>query len=138
MERLRGLANDGKYSEYAPNSLQFKGLCMSFYDDLGLPSASFAFREILNSAYGAGRIKQHPILAFMASRLPADFLKIEGEARAWSLFKPAYDQVCDLIKQGYSLPELSNAHICPMHLPRSQDQSVAHSHLSAMKQRLGV
>lgn len=138
MERLRGLANDGKYAEYAPNSLQFKGLCLSFYDDLNLPAASFAFREIINSAYGARRIKQHPVIAFMASRLPSDFLTIESEARAWSLFKPAYEQVCDLIKQGHFLPQLSNAHISDMHLPRAQNKSVALVHLSTMRQRLGV
>lgn len=138
MECLRGLANDGKYAEYAPNSLQFKGLCLSFYDELSLPSASLAFREILNSAYGARRIKQHPMIAFMASRLPSDFLTIESEARAWSLFKPAYEQVCNLIKQGHTLPRISNAHISQMHLPRAQNKSVARGHLSIIRQRLGV
>ncbi|KTD39635.1 hypothetical protein Lmor_0001, partial [Legionella moravica] len=45
MERLRNLSGNGKFAEYPPNCLQFKALCMAFYDDLKLPKASDAYWE---------------------------------------------------------------------------------------------
>ena len=138
VERLRDLSNGGKFAEYSPNSLEFKALCLSFYDDLGLPSPSIAFREIQNTAYGTRRIQSHKVVQFMASRLPSDFLEIDDEASAWALFKPAYDQVCNLIKQGHVIPDTRTQHVPMMQLNKENSRDVAHRHIAAMKQRLGA
>ena len=134
--RLRDLANEGQFCQYPPNSLEFKALCLAFYNDLQLPTVGKAFREVQNSAYGTRHHWSHEVVQFTASRLSSDFLKMEYEAEAYKVFKPVYEQVCHLIKQGHPIPPVLNK---PVMLPSGpQNASVAHHHLSVMKQRLGA
>lgn len=136
LARLRGLSNEGRFSQYPPNCLEFKALCLAFYNDLRLPSPSVAFREVQNSAYGVRRVWSHDVVRLTASRLPVDFLKIDREEQAFRLFKPFYEQVCNLVRQGHPIPEaLHEPHV---RLNKPQDRSVARHHIDAMQQRVGV
>ena len=134
MVRLRNLAGDGKFIEYPPNCLQFKALCLSFYEDLNLPNVSDAYRGITNSVYKNKKTWSHEVIEFIANKLPADFFKIEQEAQAYAVFKGIYSQVAHLLKQGHALPAL----IERKGLAVVRTPSVAMTHLQQIKQRIGA
>ncbi|WP_252582803.1 hypothetical protein [Legionella lytica] len=134
MQRLNNLAGNGKFAEYPPNCLQFKALCLAFYDDLKLPKASEAYLEIKNSAYKETCNWSHPITAFIAQRLPEDFFLIEQESVAYTVFKPLYDQVSDLVKQGHEIPKSTMT----QRVRKTRNPEVARMHLNQIKQRIGV
>ncbi|HGU7212574.1 TPA: hypothetical protein ACTEN1_002869 [Legionella pneumophila] len=132
--RLRNLAGNGKFAEYPPNCLQFKALCMAFYDDLGLPKARDAYQEITNSIYKSNPRWSHPLIEFIAQRLPENFFSIEQEAQAFGHFSRLYTEVCHLVKQGHELPEsIKNKRAVPTRTP-----SVAHMHLQQIKHHIGA
>ncbi len=94
MERLKSLSAGQKFCEFPPNCLQFKSLCLAFYDDLRLPKASDAYQEIKMMAYRSNQHWSHEVVKFTASRLTAKFYAIEQEQEAYALFKKSYEQVC--------------------------------------------
>ena len=137
--RLKDLAGDGRFSQYPPNSMEFKELCLAFYSDLRLPSAHDAFLEVQSSVrnYDPRHAWSHQVVIFTASRLPVAFLEIDNEAEAKKVFKRVYDEVCHRFKQGHDLPPVLNKP--EIFRKRSQpNQLIARKYLDAMKQRLGV
>lgn len=50
MERLRQLTESAKFATFPPICLEFRAVCLGFYDDLKLPKAIEAYREIKNRA----------------------------------------------------------------------------------------
>lgn len=134
MVRLRNLAGQGKFVEFPPNCLQFKGLCMAFYDDLRLPKRLDAYREIKNSVYKKNKAWSHELIEYIAMRLPDDFFKIERDNEAYALFKEVYDKVCDLVKQGHELPQA----LAPQRTMPVRNMAIAHAHLKQMMQQVGA
>lgn len=134
MDRLKNLSGNGKFTEYPPNCLQFKALCMSFYDDLNLPKASVAYREIRNSVYKTTFVWSHPLIESIAQRLPESFFLIEQENVAYAVFKDIYEQVSDLIKQGHDIPRFEATH----RVKRTQTPEIARMYLNQIKQHIGV
>lgn len=135
MERLRNLSGNGKFAEYPPNCLQFKALCLDFYDELNLPKASIAYREIKNSIYRNTVCWSHNLTGFIAQRLPDDFFLIEQENVAYSAFKEIYEQVCHLVKQGHEIPTIDPT---PYRAKRIRSPEVAKAHLNEIKRHIGV
>jgi len=137
--RLRGLSNEGKFTEFAPNCLQFKALCLAYYEDLSLPSAADAYREITNSQYATSHYRwSHSVVKSIASRLPNDFLNRDNQAEGYALFKTMYERVCHLVKQGHSLFEIASLKEPVLRLEKPRNKQTALNHLKAMKQQLGV
>jgi hypothetical protein len=134
MERLRNLSGDGKFTEYPPNCLQFKALCMAFYDDLDLPKPSIAYQEIKNSAYKTSENWSHPLTEFIAKKLPDNFFKIEEEYVAYNLFKEIYEQVSQLVQQGHEIPKIDTV----SRGKPSRNPIVARAYLNQIKQYIGV
>ena len=62
VKRLRDLTNNAKHAEFPPNCLEFKAICMGFYEDLKLPKSSEAYREIKNQAYFSHAQRSHPVI----------------------------------------------------------------------------
>ena len=135
MDRLRNLSGNGKFVEYPPNCLQFKALCLDFYDELNLPKASIAYREIKNSVYRNVVCWSHKLTAFIAQRLPDDFFLIEQENVAYTVFKEIYEQVCHLVKQGHEIPTIDAT---PYRTKRTRSAEVAKAHLNEIKRHIGV
>ncbi len=133
VERLKALSNGDKFVDYPPNCLQFKALCLAFYEDLRLPSTSDAYREVRALAYTDVLGWSHPVVKFTASKLNLDFFKL-ADLKAYEIFKIAYEQVCLLVKQGHELPPLPNQ---PM-IIRSQTRAIAEAELTKIKRLLGV
>jgi hypothetical protein len=134
MERLANLSGQGKFSEYPPNCLQFKALCLAFYEDLKLPKAYEAYREIKNRPFTRKSTWSHPVVKLTATHLPADFLLIEQENEAYRKFEEAYDEVCKMVRQGHEIPETDE----PKRIEAPRTKAVAQSHLQQIKRRLGV
>lgn len=134
MERIRNLSGNGKFAEYPPNCLQFKALCQAFYDDLNLPSASIAYREIRNSVYKSDLNWSHSLIAYVAHKLPENFFLIEQEHVAYSIFKTIYHQVCDLLKQGHELPRVAST----FSIKKTKNPEMARAYLSQIKQYIGA
>lgn len=134
MDRLKDLSGNGKFTEYPPNCLQFKALCMAFYTDLGLPKPSIAYREIKNSVYKAIPVWSHPLIEFIAKKLPDDFYKIEQESVAYSLFKEIYEQVSQLVQQGHEIPKIQKK----QRVEPTRSPEVARAYLNQIKQHIGV
>lgn len=132
MDRLRKLSAGDKFCEFPPNCLQFKALCLSFYQDMKLPKVHEAYREIKNRSY-TNAPYSHKLVKFIAYRLPADFLAIEPESVAYALFKKVYEQVSQLVKQGHAIPEVMET----LKRPSPSNPAVAKTHLSQLKRLLG-
>ena len=137
--RLKDLAGDCRFTQYPPNSLEFKALCLAFYNNLRLPSAHDAFLEMQsNSRICSTRHRwSHEVVRFTVSRLPADFLKIDDDIKAKRAFKRVYEQVCHLVKQGHDLPPILNEPVIFRKRPQP-NPLIARKYLDAMKQRLGA
>ena len=134
MERLRNLSGNGKFAEYPPNCLQFKALCMAFYDDLKLPKASDAYWEFKNSVRKAIPRWSHPVIEFVAKKMPFDFFSIDHDGIAYSVFKEKYEQVCHLIQQGHDLPKID----APHRIKPARNLEVGKGYLNQIKQHIGV
>lgn len=133
MERLKKLSAGEKFTEFPPNCLQFKALCLAFYDDLRLPKASDAYYEIKNKAYSSSIHWSHPTVKFTAEKLSIEFLTLD-DATAYPLFKAAYEEVCHLVRQGHSLPAMPDR----VMLPKTPNKELARRHLQQIKQHLGA
>lgn len=134
ISRLKALSTGDKFTEFPPNCLQFKALCLAFYEDLRLPSTIDAYREIRTKAYSSHLNFSHPVIKFTAGKLNVDFLKIENETEAYTIFKHAYEKVCLLVKQGHELPPMTEF---PM-MVRSHNKHIGRTNLTQMKKLLGV
>lgn len=134
VKRLRDLANNAKYAEFPPNCLEFKALCMGFYEDLKLPKASDAYREIKNQAYFSNTQWSHPAIRYIGSKLSDDFLEIRNEREAYQIFECIYKEVCDLLKQGHVLPESKEK----LRIMKQPNRKLAQPYLSQMRQMLMV
>ncbi len=134
MERLMTLSKGDKFCEFPPNCLQFRALCLGFYNDLRMPTAAQAHREVLNRAYTTNPQWSHVIVKFTAKKLGSKFLDIVNEGESFAVFNEAYEQVCHLVRQGHQIPEIKEDVL----LPKSQSKDVAIKHLTLMRQRLGV
>ena len=133
MERLKKLSAGAKFTEFPPNCLEFKALCLAFYNDLRLPKASDAYCEIKNKAYSSSIHWSHPAVKFTAQKLSIEFLTLD-DATAYPLFKAAYEEVCHLVRQGHSLPGMPDR----VMLPRTPNKELARRHLQQIKQHLGA
>ena len=134
VERLKNLEANGKFLEFPPNCLQFKALCVAFYEELRLPKVIDAYREVVRLGRDDKPRWSHPIIGFICKRMPDEFFKIEQESLAFSVFNDVYSQVCDLIKQGHELK-------APKEYPkirRVPNREIAHAHLKQMKQIIGA
>lgn len=134
MERLRNLSGNGKFAEYPPNCLQFKALCMAFYDDLKLPKASDAYWEFKNSVRKTIPRWSHPAIEFVAKKMPFDFFSIDHDGIAYSVFKEKYEQVCHLIQQGHELPKID----APHRIKPARNIEVGEGYLNQIKQHIGA
>lgn len=134
VERLKNLYGNAKFAEFPPNCLQFKAICMDFYKELRLPSATEAYRETLANEDSERPHWSHDAVQYTASHLPAAFWAIETPWEASAFFINAYNQVCDLVRQGHSLP----MHNMPLRVKKSKTPAIAYSHLQHIKQHLGM
>ena len=135
VERLLNLNQEGKFCEFPPNCMQFRSLCLDFYNnELNLPKAPEAYREIMNSAYIRNDCWSHEVVKFTALKLGPEFFKIEHEGSSYPLFKEAYEKVCNLLKQGHELPKITKT----ITLPKPASIDIANKHLTKMRQLLGV
>ena len=134
MERLKKLAGNSKFAEFPPNCLQFRGLCLAYYEELNIPRAIDAYREIKGREFKRNAPWSHEIVQYIAAKLPRDFLLIHQESQAYAIFEGIYKRVCHLVKQGHSLPKVSDT----LMFKKESNPEHAKMHLHAIKQRLGV
>lgn len=107
LEKLRSLEMGLKFAEFPPNPMQFRALCMSFYADLKLPTASEAYQEIYEYEQYGRQCFSHPVVHFAAYQLLGnDFYGLERDCERYPLFKKAYEEVCLMARKGHPLPEL--------------------------------
>lgn len=134
VERLMTLSKGDKFCEFPPNCLQFRALCLGFYSELRMPKPAEAHREVLNRAYTTNPQWSHIVVKYTAKKLGYKFLEIINEGESFAVFKEAYEQVCHLVRQGHSVPEIKEG----VMLPKPQSKDVATKHLNLMRQRLGI
>ncbi len=132
VKRLRDLANNAKYAEFPPNCLEFKALCMGVYEDLKLPKACEAYREIKNQAYFSNTQWTHPIIEYIGYKLPKDFLEIRNEREAYQIFEHIYDEICSLVKQGHPIPQIKH----DFRVVKISNKEVGRFYINQMRQAL--
>jgi len=134
MDRLRKLAEGNKFAEFPPNCLQFRSICLGFYEDLKLPKPSVAWQEI-QCYFRLGRIHwSHPVVSYVATKITKNVVEMDDEARAYQLFKSIYEKVCMRLKEGHALPKAA-----PMFVSFSKtNHDVAKTHLNKIREILGV
>lgn len=130
--RLKQLKGAKAFIDFPPNCLQFKALCLAFYEELHLPTAGEAFREIKNRYYSTSTYWSHKVVKYIAHNLPNDFLLIEQEQVAYALFEKLYKEICDLVRQGHAIPEVTE----PNFLTRQPNYEMGKRYLKIMKQKL--
>lgn len=133
MERLRRVKGDSQFCNYPPNPLQFRALCLAYYEEQKLPGVGAAFDEIRQKASYGFVGWSHPVVKYTASKLTQEFLKIEDVNKAFTLFCPIYEKVCNLVKQGHQLPDIGTK----VFYVKGSNKEIARAHLSQMKQLLG-
>ena len=132
LERLKKVEKNSKFAEFPPNPLQFRALCLAFYEAMNLPGAGTAFDEVCMNRERNLSSWSHPVVAFTASRLTSEFWSITDINKAFELFTPLYTRVCELVKQGHELPETK-----PLKRVRqSGSRQVGQQHLMALKKHL--
>ena len=134
MERLKQLSMGDKFTDFPPNCLQFRALCLAFYEDLHLPSTIDAYREVRGRMYMNTIHYSHPVIKLTAQRLSIEFLDIEDVGKAYAIFKEAYESVCFLVKQGHPLPQMPERTL----MIRPQTRKIGAEQLAKMKRLLGV
>lgn len=132
MMRLKQLKGAKAFIEFPPNCLQFRALCLSFYEELHLPKASEAFQEIRGRAYTSTNYWSHPVVKYIAHNLPDDFLLMDQEKNAYVLFEKLYQGICDLVRQGHDIPEVAE----PKFLMRQPNYEMGKRYLKILKQKL--
>ncbi len=134
IDRLNKLSAGDKFTTFPPNCLEFKALCLDFYSKLDLPKSNDAYLEIKNCAYKTNHSWSHPVIKLVAMRLPEDFLRREREHETYDLFKKAFDEVCDLVRQGHEIPDID----VQVMIERTPTKSIAQYHLQQMRLKLGA
>jgi hypothetical protein len=134
IERLMSLSHGKQFCEFPPNALQFRALCLGFYEDLRLPLTSDAYREIRMKAYIKSDYWSHLAVRFTAHKLGQNFLNEKDDAKTYAVFKTAYEQVCHLVRQGLPVPEV----IEPLMVLPPKTPSIAKQHLNQIRQMLGA
>jgi hypothetical protein len=132
MLRLKQLKGAKAFIDFPPNCLQFRALCLAFYEELHLPTASEAYREIKGKYYSTGPYWSHKIVKYIAYHLPQDFLLIEQEQKAYALFETLYREIGDLVRQGHEIPEVSE----PKLLKHQTNYDVGRHHMTIIKESL--
>ena len=132
MLRLKQLKGAKAFIDFPPNCLQFRALCLSFYEELHLPTASEAYREIKRKYYSTGPYWSHQVVKYIAYQLPQDFLLIEQEQKAYALFEKLYSEVCDLVRQGHDIPEVCE----PKLLKHQTNHAVGRHYMKIIKDSL--
>ena len=134
IERLMNLSHGKQFCDFPPNPLQFKALCLGFYEQLRLPKASDAYREIKSRTYITSQNWSHPVVKYTAKRLGKNFLETDDDSQTYAQFKQVYEQVCHLVKQGHDVPEIKE----PVSFIEKNPMNTAKTHLNQMRQLLGV
>lgn len=135
LETLRrgGLGN--KFKTYPPNCLEFRDLCLTYYESLSLPSTADAYRDYRQYVCtGNWSSNVHRAVLLTVKKLGDDFLMIERDVDAYPKFKIVYDQVCHLARLGIELPMVK----LPVRLGKPSSRELARMHLHQLKQHLGV
>ncbi len=104
MERLKRSDAQSQFRDYPPNPLQFRALCLAFYEELTLPNVGAAFNEIQLNYTLDKHSWSHPVVQYTAQKMGGALMNIEHQQEAFGVFKPIYEQVCHLVKQGHDLP----------------------------------
>jgi hypothetical protein len=86
VERLMNLNQEGKFCEFPPNCMQFRALCLDYYNELNLPKVSEAYREVINKAYNPNSCWSHEVVKFTAQKLGPEFWKEANEAKTYPVF----------------------------------------------------
>lgn len=111
IERLQTLKTGLKFSEFPPNSLQFKALCLAFYDeDIRLPSLNKTMDEICEFVDTGCTHFSHPIVRYIASKLDDNFYMHARERRYYACrnaLQKVYETSCHILRQGFELPEVT-------------------------------
>lgn len=108
IERLMKL--DHKFIDFPPNCLQFRALCLAYYEELHLPSASLSFSEVEQVLAGAKRLAScHQVVRYIAAKLPRDFFDKNSRQEAYKKFEALYNKIVFLLKQGNTMPEVNIA-----------------------------
>ena len=134
--RLKGLSGGTKFCDWPPNALQMHALCKAFYEELRLPTATDALREITNKRGSLRQCWSSPLVKFIASRLPVDFFVSANDKELSERFKVIFEKVCDLVKQGHELPRLHEIKEPVVCQPKPHNVRVGEDHLRHMKQLL--
>jgi hypothetical protein len=134
LERLKSMKVGTKFVEFPPNALQFRGLSLSFYNDLSLPSEKDAYQQVMDYECSGKAKWSHPVVKYLASKIGSEFYAINYEPTRRKIFTDKYKQVCHFVRQGYPLPEIK---LMPR-LTRQTPPEEARNHLNNLRNLLRI
>ena len=131
LERLMRLSNNHKFTEFPPNCLEFRKLCIDYHDTLRLPKVDDAFQEIRMAYQYRTHVFSHPVVRYTAYRL-GDLIESDV-LMDYKRFKTIFEHVCMLVKQGHAVPNIDDRRTII-----DINKEVGRAHLASIKQLLGV
>ena len=131
---LRQGTKGHKFSEFPPNCLQFRALCLEYYEGLKLLSVSDAYAEFKRGVRTGKWRDTDRAVQYTAHKLGADFLMLDRDIEAYPLFKKTYLNVCHLARLGLEIPAVN----APLMLGKITSRESARVYLNNLKQHLGA
>jgi hypothetical protein len=128
---IKKLMITSKYTNFPPNPMQFKEVCLSRRESLQLPSLKDAFLEARNFYNSRTHLWSHHAVKFCVVKLGIDVLETPFDAVVFKKFKPLYEKACLAVEQGITLPELQF-----QNTSSTYNMSVGERHLSQLKNLL--
>lgn len=122
LEKIKTLQAGEQFIDFPPNAVQFRAICLSFYDSLGLPHVNQVFDELINVREGGLPLNLHPAIHYTASKLDEQFFKLAEQSvgGAINYLKTIYEPVCHLLRQGYQLPKIEKPLIRPARIKNKE------------------
>lgn len=137
LERLRTLKTGIKFSEFPPNAMQFRALCLAYYDEeIKLPSINKTMDEICEFVNTGSMHFSHPIIKYIASKLDDNFYIHARERRYYACreaLQKVYEVACHVLRQGFELPEV----ILKSRAFKKTPPEVARNHLQHIRNLIG-
>lgn len=123
---IKAMIASGKYSEYPPNPMAFRAMCLPTGEDMGLPSESEAFAQAVGN-----RTSKHPsVVLTLCEYVDPHALRRASEKDAAMMWAKAWAKTVEHVAAGGALPEIKEE---VEHKPVKADPEAVQSHRESLR-----
>ena len=108
---LNTMLRDERFETWPPNCTQFRKLCLSGLKSCHLPNVHRAFYEARQNVMLKSPVWSHPAVKFTVKHIGVEIVNAGRTDFAFAKFSTAYAKVCERIKEGHLVPDVSNEEV---------------------------